>query len=286
MPTIGRYTPASATMLAQHTVPEGLARPPKRHSRAFTAALAALILIVVGGLGWWLLSRGPEPVRFHLNLTEGNSLLYRVETTSSRQVSVRGSELDRHTQSEGLLKLDVLRLRGSGADARGELTVISHIRQGTLVPAPPRFSTLPLRLGTDGSVVGALFSSKESYPVLTLPALTPILPDEEMVPGDVSAVENVRVLFSKEARWVGETRFVSYDDEVEVPTAVLEGTLTANPPETRLMGPGYFSVSIRSTVEPSTGAVLQAEGTFYSSSVFKNSGKRVVTTETFRLLPA
>jgi hypothetical protein len=181
--------------------------------------------------------------------------------------------------------MDVLRLRGSWAEARAELTVVTHVAQGTLARTDPRFAKLPVRLGLDGSVVGANFRTQKIYPVLSLPALTPILPSHEMVPGDVSDFENVRVLF-RDARWDGETRFVGYQEVDGVSLAVLEGTLTTSEDDPLLVGAGFASVSLRSRIDPITGAVYDTEGTVRSDSVFKDGKRRVVATETFHLSPA
>ena len=248
------------------------------------AATVAALVLVVAGLGWLVLSGDPSPARFRLALPEDGALLYLVESTANIQTEIRGTELEVTTEMDGLLDMSVRRIKGSTADVMTELSVFSYAAHGTVLD-PPKLWRRPMRVGSDGRVMGGMFSTREGYPLLLIPALTPILPEGLMEPGEVRSVDAVRLLGRGDERMTGETRFVRWVDEEET-LAQLEGTLYSDFSGDEVLGSGDLRIALRATFDPATGTIREAEGTVYTDSVLGASNRSMTVTESFRIVPA
>ena len=243
------------------------------------------VLLIGGGLGWFVLTREAEPVRLRLALEEGQSHVYRIESTSETGVDIRGLGRKLSTQMEGLLKLDVRKVKGAVARVQGDLTVFSFSAQGSVVPELRRVRGR-MRIHRAGQVYGGLIGTADGLPVLMLPALSPLLPETPMRPGDTHRTDGVRLFARKDPLVEGTTRFVRYEEVQGVQLAVLEGSFTTHVEKDRALGTGELRVDMQARIDPSTGTVHDAEGTVHIDVVGgRGMGDAFTSTQTFRLLP-
>jgi hypothetical protein len=270
--------------------PSGLGHPapsPPRKgvSRVVVAATLAVLLIIVGGLGWFLFLREPDPVRFRLALSEGDSFIYRVESTSEifADEKLLGFDREISTQMDGMLKVDVNEEARGGFKGRADLSIFSFVVNGSVFPEPQRISR-PVRMTRNGEMVGAVFASKVGLPILLFPAMSPLLPGEMMRPGDEIEVAG-HTLFKEKNFMRGTTRFVGYEEVDGAQLAVLEGVLTSPIKGHIIKGTGEMQIDIRARIDPSTGIVHDAEGAMFGEVVIRGPGNLLKTTETFRIVP-
>jgi hypothetical protein len=270
--------------------PSGLGHPapsPPRKgvSRVVVAAALAVLLIIVGGLGWFLFLREPDPVRFRLALSEGDSFIYRVESTSEIYADEKLLGFDREisTQMDGMLKLDVNEAKGKGYKGRADLTIFSFAANGSIFDEPQRLSR-PTRMAADGAMIGGIFMTKVGLPVLLFPALSPLLPSEMMRPGDEVNVGG-HMLFRKKNHMQGTTRFVGYEEVDGMQLAVVESVLTKSFKGQIIKGDGEMQIEMRARIDPSTGTVHDAEGVVFGEVVMRDPGNLLKTTETYRIVP-
>jgi hypothetical protein len=250
------------------------------------ATIVAAALLISGAAGWMLFLREPEPVAFRLAFPKGESYLYRVESTSSFDTGHGGTGRKVQTQMEGLLKLDVERAQNDGTHLQTELTLFSFAVNGSSLTEPRRIRQ-HMHIGPHGSMLGGIFSTSEGLPVLLLPALSPLLPEKAMQPGDEQAVGGVPVFSRQDALMDGTTRFVGYEEVDGVQLAVLHGVLSGSIKKGNdFVGTGEMRIDIRARIDLSTGTVHDVEGTVRGEQDLRDpDGERLSTTDTFRLLP-
>lgn len=276
---------AGGNLLAPAPTPDSLAKPPRRRAPRVMVAATVAVLMIAGGAGWMLVFREaePEPVMLRLAFPKGGSYLYRVESTGEATADIGGTGRRLSTQMEGLLKFEVQRLQNDGAQVHGDLTLFSFVANGRNLSKPRRIRQ-PLRIGFDGPVLGGLFSTEDGWPILSLPALSPLLPKRMMQPGDESEARGVQVFSKKDPVLDGTTQFIGYEEVDGVRLAVLEGVLTGNLEEAGDRGTGEVRVDIRARIDPSAGMVHDAQGRVDADVVSPDFvGKHMTVTETFRL---
>lgn len=284
----GYFTPGTrdAPLGAASIPPHLTLSPPPRRSRATVAALTAAALFTVAGIGWLLLPKDPDPVALRLRLAEGDSLLYRVETSTAAVAELRGG-IGRQlfTKMEGMLKLEVTRVRSASVDAHSELTVFSFTGNGSDMSGPKRFRQ-PLRLSPKGPVLDGVFMARGGWPLLYLPALTPLLPQRPLKPGEQRSVRDVLFFSKKEPRMDGTTRFVGFQEVEGTRMAVVEGMFTGRDERRDSRVRGDWRVEIRARLDPASGRLHDASGKVDFDGVVEDPRRATFTsTETFRLMP-